>query len=121
MARRRLLGLLGLAGAAPLWIAGARAADPPPASGQPAPAAPAPAPQPGPPAAAGSAAAEAGPSDDARDLAAIARRRYGAHLDEAQLKDLTAELDDNLKAGERLRKVKLANADEPDFTFHATP
>jgi hypothetical protein len=112
---------LGLAGVAPLWAAGARAADPPPGSAQPAtPAQPVPG-APAAPAAPGAPPAEAGPSDDARDLAAIARRRYGAHLDEAQLKDLTAALDDGLKAGDRLRKAKLANADEPDFVFRAQP
>ena len=112
LARRRLLGLLGLAGVAPLWLAGARAADEPPKPGA-ASAAPAA------PAATGSAAE--GPSQDAVELAGLARRRYGAHLDGARLEELTARLDGNLKSGERLRQVKLGNADEPDFTFHAEP
>jgi hypothetical protein len=110
LARRRLLGMLGLAGTAPLWLAGARAADEPPKPGAPAPAAPAPA-----------APAAEGPSQDALELAGLARRRYGAHLDEELMKELTTRLDDNLKSGERLRKTKLANADEPDFTFSAEP
>jgi hypothetical protein len=104
LARRRLLGMLGLAGTAPLWLAGARAADEPPKPGAPAP-----------------AAAAEGPSQDALELAGLARRRYGAHLDEELMKELTTRLDDNLKSGERLRKTKLANADEPDFTFSAEP
>jgi len=112
LARRRLLGLLGLAGVAPLWLAGARAADEPPKPGA-ASAAPAA------PAATGSAAE--GPSQDAVELAGLARRRYGAHLDAGQLQELTTRIDGNLRSGERMRKVKLANADEPDFAFRARP
>ena len=110
LARRRLLGLLGLAGVAPLWLAGARAADEPPKPGaaSAAPSAPA-------------APAAEGPSQDAVELAGLARRRYGAHLDAGQLQELTTRIDGNLRSGERMRKVKLANADEPDFAFRARP
>jgi hypothetical protein len=110
VARRRLLGMLGLAGTAPLWLAGARAADEPPKPGAPAPAA----------APAAEAPAE-GPSQDAVELAGLARRRYGAHLDAEQMKELTTRIDGNLRSAERLRQVKLANADEPDFAFRAQP
>jgi len=68
------------------------------------------------------AAAPAGPqppSEDALALAMIVRRRYGQHLNADQMKAFTDELDNRIQAGQRLRAVKLANGDEPDFTFHA--
>ena len=58
-------------------------------------------------------------SDDARSLADIVRRRYGTHLDAAQLEAVTQELNQRLQSGTRLRAVKLANGDEPATTFHA--
>jgi len=117
--RRRLLRLAVWSGLAPLWLAGAsRAGDdptkpkgktaelPPKSYLPPSPTPPEPKPA-------------AGPSDAAKELAALARRRYGAYLDDAQMKELTTELDDGLEAGEKLRKVKFANSDEPDFIFRA--
>jgi len=68
------------------------------------------------------AAAPAGPqppSEDAKALAAIVQRRYGQHLDADQMKSVTEELDNRIQAGQKLRASKLANGDEPDFTFHA--
>ena len=59
------------------------------------------------------------PSEDARDLAAIIRRRYGKHLKPDQLEAITQELDNRVQGGKRLRSSKLKNSDEPDFTFHA--
>jgi hypothetical protein len=67
-----------------------------------------------------SAAAPAAPSEisaDARSLAEIIRRRYGKHLDNDQLEAVTRELDSRLRGGKAMRDVKLANGDEPDFTF----
>jgi hypothetical protein len=116
--RRRLLRLAAWSGLAPFWLASASAGDdpankkgksaelPPKSYLPPAPVPPEPKPA-------------QGPSDAAKELAALARRRYGAYLDEAQMKELTTELDDGLDAGEKLRKVKLANSDEPDVTFRA--
>jgi len=69
-----------------------------------------------------SAAAPASPpeiSADARSLAEILRRRHGQHLTPEQLEAVTRELDSRLQGGKRLRETKLANGDEPDFTFHA--
>jgi hypothetical protein len=57
-------------------------------------------------------------SEDARSLAEIIRRRYGKHLDNDQLEGVTRELDSRLRGGKAMRDVKLANGDEPDFTFH---
>jgi len=52
-------------------------------------------------------------------LATIVRRRYGQHLTDKQLEAVTLELENRLQGGKRLRDSKLANADEPDFTFKA--
>ena len=115
--RRRFLGALGVAGlgaavAPSALIARAvaasqpkpRAAKPPAAAKPVAPADPN-APPP--------------PSDDARALAEIVRRRYGAHLSPEQLEGVTRELEQRLGGGRALRAAKLANGDEPDATFHA--
>ena len=58
-------------------------------------------------------------SEDARSLAEIVRRRHGKHLSAEQLEAVTRELDGRLQGGKRLRETKLANGDEPDFSFHA--
>jgi len=125
--RRRFLKLVGMAGISSAvgstmasWAAGRKQA-PGSAIG----AGPAPASRPG--SAAGSAptdsarATEKPPeiSDDARALAAIVQRRYGRHLDAKQLEAVTLEIQNRLDGGKRLRDVKLANHEEPDFTFHA--
>jgi hypothetical protein len=57
------------------------------------------------------------PSDDAKALASVIQRRYGQHLDAAQMKDVTEEIDNRIEGGKRLRASKLANGDEPDFIF----
>lgn len=58
-------------------------------------------------------------SDDARALASIIKRRYGKHLNAAQLESVTRDLDGDLQSAQRLRAVKLRNADEPDVVFKA--
>jgi hypothetical protein len=63
--------------------------------------------------------APAPPGPDAKDLLSIARRRYGAHLSDEQADELLATLDRGLQGSAALRKAKLTNADEPDFTFRA--
>jgi hypothetical protein len=57
-------------------------------------------------------------SEEARSLAEIVRRRYGKHLTPDQLEAVTREIDGRVQGGKRLRESKLANGDEPDFTFH---
>jgi hypothetical protein len=59
------------------------------------------------------------PGPDSKDLLSIARRRYGAHLTDEQADELLATLDRGLQGSAALRKAKLTNADEPDFTFRA--
>lgn len=58
-------------------------------------------------------------SDEARALAEVVRRRYGEQLSEDDLQSIARDLDGDLRGAKRLRDVKLANADEPDMTFHA--
>ena len=107
--RRQFLKTVGLAGlttalAAPA-LAGAQVPPPAPV----APAVP-------PPDAPKTATPEV--AEDARALAGIIERRYGRHLTEEQLASIARDFDGDLKALERLRQVKLANGDEPDFTFY---
>jgi hypothetical protein len=47
----------------------------------------------------------------------VARVRFGEHLTPEQLEQVKKDLDGNVRAADRLRAVKLKNADEPDFTF----
>jgi len=58
-------------------------------------------------------------SDEARALAEVVKRRYGANVSPQDLETITKDLDGDVKAIQRLREVKLANADEPDMTFKA--
>lgn len=124
--RRRLLGWIGLAGLTPMWLAGASVGAS--ASGQPkggggsssagkTPARPDSTARGGLPPPSGAPGSE--PSPDARDLAAIARRRYAAHVDAKQLEEMTRALDRGVQGSGELRKAKLENADEPDFVFRA--
>ena len=119
-ARRRFLKTVGLAGLTtalgPAASALAQASAPPSAVYPPGVTPAKGAPKAGDPA---KAAKPEPPSQDARTLAAIIRRRYGQHLDHKQIESITRDFDGDLKAAQRLHEVKLANADEPDFTFHA--
>ena len=113
--RRRFLKLLGLVGMSsalsPPVLAFAQV---PPGSGRPG------APE---PAASDSAGAQGTKppeiSDEARTLAQIVAKRYGAHLTPEQLEAVTREIDSRVTGGKKLREAKLANHDEPDFTFQA--
>lgn len=119
-ARRRFLKTVGLAGLTtalgPAAAAMAQAAAAPSAVYPPGVTPPKDAPKAGAPA---QAAKPEPPSHDARTLAGIIRRRYGQHLDHKQIESITRDFDGDLKAALRLHEVKLANGDEPDFTFHA--
>lgn len=111
--RRRFLQIVGFGMSttlgAPAFAMAQGAASPPPS-------------KPAPPPAAAAPAAPAGPSDlseDARSLTEIVRRRYGKHLTPDQLESVARELDGRVQGGRRLKDAKLANGDEPDFTFKA--
>ena len=114
--RRAFLQLIGAAGLAAVVPNAAQAlAAPAPAV----PASPAPAitPQPAAPATPGDA--DKGPSDEAKALAAILRKRFPDRLTDKQWDDVTNDLDGRLASGKRLSATKLANGDEPDMTFKA--
>ncbi|MDT5059585.1 MAG: hypothetical protein QOH63_44 [Acidobacteriota bacterium] len=59
------------------------------------------------------------PSPLAEAYTEVARVRFGEHLTPEQLEQVKKDLGDNIRAADRLRAVKLKNADEPDFTFSA--
>jgi hypothetical protein len=112
--RRRFLKTVGLAGLSSTLIPSAisLAQTPAPAPSQP----PKPVTLPAP--VDTSATAKKEPvSEDAKALAEIIRRRYGKFLGNDRIATITDDLDGDLKAGPRLHAVKLANGDEPDFTF----
>ena len=72
--------------------------------------APVPAPSPSPP-----------PSPAASTLADLVEQRWGKVIDPAWKADIRDAIEGNLKAGDRLRAVKLTNADEPVTVFEARP
>jgi enoyl-CoA hydratase/carnithine racemase len=108
--RRRFVQLMGWAGAAAAAQGGPALA----AAAQKSKAAnravvPSPSPSPAPPEI----------SDEARALAEVVRRRYPDRVSAQELETITRDLDGDLKSIQRLREMKLANADEPDSTFRA--
>jgi hypothetical protein len=58
-------------------------------------------------------------SDEARRIGELARARYGDRLDAEQFEGLVEDINYNVRGAERMRKIRLANADEPDFVFRA--
>jgi hypothetical protein len=69
------------------------------------------------------AVAAAGDDMDAlaRALGEVVRARYGSRLSEADLATVTRQIRNGLERAEQVRKVDLANGDEPDFVFAALP
>jgi len=57
------------------------------------------------------------PSALAKALAEGIRLRYGDRLSADDLKTITQGIENRLQGLERLYRVSLANADEPDFVF----
>ena len=97
--------------AAPASLSAARAQTTPPAPEAKAPPhpQPTPAPQQTPP-----------PSPVAAAYAEVARARFGERLTPDQWERVRRDLEGNVRAADRLRAHRLANADEPDFVFEAT-
>src|SRR5262245_46941956 len=52
-------------------------------------------------------------------LTAVVKARYGAHLDAAELEAVRGEIKKSLEGIDRLKAVKLGNADEPATVFTA--
>jgi len=59
------------------------------------------------------------PSPVAEAYAGVARARFDEHVTPEQFELIKRDLEGNVRTAERLRSVKLKNADEPDFTFIA--
>lgn len=59
------------------------------------------------------------PSPVAVAYAEVARARFGEQLTPDEMTRVRRDLEGNVRAAERLRAHKLANADEPDFIFEA--
>ncbi len=59
------------------------------------------------------------PSALAQALTDAAKARYGKFINPDDLPKLAQDLDGTLAAAERVGRVKLANGDEPAFTFTA--
>jgi len=98
--RRRFARTLAAAAGAPLLV---RAL---PLAGQAAPApTPSPTPEPLPPA--------------VEPLAELVRVKYGKHLRPGQLDAIRKSLERSVRGAERMKQVRLTNADEPDVVFFA--
>jgi hypothetical protein len=70
-----------------------------------------------PPDAAGAAAPE--PGALARALVGAIRAQYGDRLSPADLATVTRQIEAGLERAEKIRKMPLANGDEPDFVHSA--
>jgi hypothetical protein len=55
----------------------------------------------------------------AKALAEVIRRQYGSRLSAENLATITRQIQTGLERIDQLRKVELANGDEPDFVFSA--
>jgi hypothetical protein len=55
----------------------------------------------------------------AKALAEVVRRQYGSKLSAEDLATVTRQIQTGLERVDQLRKVELANGDEPDFVFSA--
>ena len=59
------------------------------------------------------------PGSLAKALAEVIRRQYGSRLSAEDLTTITRQIQTGLERIDQLRKVELANGDEPDFVFSA--
>jgi hypothetical protein len=66
-------------------------------------------------------AASEEPSALARALAEAIRVQYGGRLQAGDLDTITKQIQSTLERAEQVRKLDLANGDEPDFVFSAAP
>lgn len=67
------------------------------------------------------AAETASPAALARHLGEVVRARYGQQLGAGDLEEVTRLIGESLEGAEKLRAVKLTNADEPVTLFSARP
>jgi hypothetical protein len=57
----------------------------------------------------------------ARALAEVIRVQYGRRLQSGDLETITRQIQSSLERADQIRKIELANGDEPDFVFSAAP
>jgi hypothetical protein len=57
----------------------------------------------------------------AKALTGVIRSQYGSRLAPKDLTTIAGQIQTGLERIDQLRKVKLANGDEPDFVFSALP
>lgn len=55
----------------------------------------------------------------ARSLAEVVRTQYGSRLSESDLERVTRQIRQALERAEQMRRIDLANGDEPDVVFSA--
>ena len=69
----------------------------------------------------GETAESAAPGALARALARAIQSQYGSRLSRASLATVTRQIQSSLDRAAQIRKVDLANGDEPDFVYSALP
>ncbi|MEO7986270.1 MAG: hypothetical protein ABI766_07025 [Gemmatimonadales bacterium] len=57
----------------------------------------------------------------AKALAGVIRAQYGKRLSRADLVTITGQIESGIERAAAIRKIELANGDEPDFVFSAMP
>jgi hypothetical protein len=65
------------------------------------------------------AAGVAVPGALARALARVVRAQYGARLSPSDMTAVTGQIQSSLDRAAQIRKIDLANGDEPDFVYSA--
>ena len=73
------------------------------------------------PAVPASAPGKVEPGPLARALAEAIRVQYGSRLDPGDLATITQQIQTSLERSEQVRRIELANGDEPDLVFSAVP
>lgn|SRR5262245_6913061 len=61
------------------------------------------------------------PLPEAEALAEVAKIQYGKNLTDDQMAEIKRSLSGRFRAAEAMKKIKLANGDEPAFIFSANP
>jgi len=61
------------------------------------------------------------PLPEAEALAEVARIQYGKNLTDDQMAEIKRSLSGRFRAAEAMKKIKVANGDEPAFIFSANP
>jgi hypothetical protein len=67
------------------------------------------------------AAAGAMPGALAKALARVVRAQYSARLSPSDMTAITEQIQSSLDRAAKIRKIDLANGDEPDFVYSALP